>query len=361
MKKIIILALVQMAMIGSVFALDDITLPVGGSFYDGKTLQPQHDSGTDTVTANYTPRYIGDMLVGQTSSSNSLWVAVGLTTGDWSVVTTSGGPYAADDIADDAVTEAKLKAVDSATDEDILTYEETTGDFEWHSVAEIIAQMAAGGLPNDSVLEADLKAVDAAADEDFLSYESTTGDFEWHSAAEIQAKFTEGSYADSTVVSSDIKDDSVVDADINANAAIKGSKLDLTSGTGAATFSGTLTVEQDVTIADTNNIARTYRIGDDYKVIIEPTALGTVTNGQELGALSAYYTISAAGAVTCAVANASAAGQMFTIVNTGSEAITFAGSGNLKSASDIVLGEYDTLSLYAAATNAWVPVSQRDN
>jgi len=37
------------------------------------------------------------------------------------------------------VTEASLKAVDSSTDEDVLTYEATTGDFEWHSAAELKA------------------------------------------------------------------------------------------------------------------------------------------------------------------------------------------------------------------------------
>lgn len=37
----------------------------------------------------------------------------------------------AGDIAADAITESKLKAVDAAVDEDVLTYESTTGDFEW--------------------------------------------------------------------------------------------------------------------------------------------------------------------------------------------------------------------------------------
>lgn len=40
-------------------------------------------------------------------------------------------------------------------------------------------------LPTDSVDEADLKAVNAATDEDILTYESTTGDFEWHTPAEL--------------------------------------------------------------------------------------------------------------------------------------------------------------------------------
>ena len=51
--------------------------------------------------------------------------------------------------------------------------------------------MAANGavtIAANAVEESMLKAVDAAADEDFLSYESTTGDFEWHSVTEVAAK-----------------------------------------------------------------------------------------------------------------------------------------------------------------------------
>lgn len=47
------------------------------------------------------------------------------------------GTVAAGQIANDAVTEAKLKAVDTAVDEDIFTYESTTGDFEWHTPADL--------------------------------------------------------------------------------------------------------------------------------------------------------------------------------------------------------------------------------
>lgn len=267
------------------FALDDIELPKGGSFYDGKTLQPQYDSTTDTVSSVYTPRYVGDFLVGQTTGSNSLWVACGLTTTDWSIVTSSGGPYSADDIEADAVTESKLKAVDAATDEDVLTYEETTGDFEWHSVAQIIAQMAAGGLPNDSILEADLKAVDSASDEDFLSYEATTGDFEWHSAAEIQGKFTEGSYADSTIVSADIKDGEIVNADVSASAAIAHTKLaaiepgyllvgNATSQAVAVAVSGDVTLATNGVATVANDAIETAMIG----VIHQADAADETTN-----------------------------------------------------------------------------------
>lgn len=47
-------------------------------------------------------------------------------------------------IGADKVTEAMLRAVNAATDEDILTYESTTGDFEWHTPSEagIVPQTA---------------------------------------------------------------------------------------------------------------------------------------------------------------------------------------------------------------------------
>ena len=54
-------------------------------------------------------------------------------TGD---VTTSAGSVATA-IGADKVTEAMLKAVNAAVDEDIFTYEATTGDFEWHTLAEL--------------------------------------------------------------------------------------------------------------------------------------------------------------------------------------------------------------------------------
>jgi hypothetical protein len=57
---------------------------------------------------------------------------------------------------------------------------------------------------------------------------STTGD----------VTIAEGALTDSKIVSADIKNGEIVNADINASAAITGGKLDLTSGTTAVTASG---------------------------------------------------------------------------------------------------------------------------
>ena len=45
--------------------------------------------------------------------------------------------------------------------------------------ADLEEEVTEGSLANDTILEADLKAVDAAVDEECLTYETTTGDFEW--------------------------------------------------------------------------------------------------------------------------------------------------------------------------------------
>jgi hypothetical protein len=52
-------------------------------------------------------------------------------------VSGSGATAITTAIGNDKVTEAMLKVVDTPTDEHILTYESTTGDFEWHTCAEI--------------------------------------------------------------------------------------------------------------------------------------------------------------------------------------------------------------------------------
>lgn len=55
------------------------------------------------------------------------------------------------DIKDGDITEADLKVVDSPSDEDIFTYESTTGDFEWHSVAEVKASMSLDAVENTAL------------------------------------------------------------------------------------------------------------------------------------------------------------------------------------------------------------------
>lgn len=163
-------AVAMLAWVMPALALDDIVLPAGGGFYEGKTVQPQSDSATGT-TANtlYTPRYIGDWLLGKIDGSNAVWIARGLTTNDWSLVDGNGGDFGADDLAADSVGSSELI------------------EGEVYTVA---------GL-------------------------TTTG------ALDI----AEGMIKDSMIVSADIKNDEIVDADIKSSAAIAATKISGTAVT----------------------------------------------------------------------------------------------------------------------------------
>lgn len=62
-----------------------------------------------------------------------------------------------------------------------------------------ISNTGATTIGSDKVVEADLKAVDSASDEEILTFESTTGDFEWETCVEItgSADLCDGSDANS--------------------------------------------------------------------------------------------------------------------------------------------------------------------
>jgi len=146
----------------------------------------------------------GEGLTG-TATSGTATLAVNLDV--W------GGLESVDDslnVKASGVLESMLKCVDAAGDEEFLTFETTTGDFEWQAEVGDISGMTAGdgltgtvssgagtfdvlmdvtggietaddslNIKASGVTEAMLKAVDAAGDEEFLTYETTTGDFEW--------------------------------------------------------------------------------------------------------------------------------------------------------------------------------------
>ena len=83
-------------------ALQDITLPTGGGFYEGTVYQPR--TITESNITAVTPRFVGELLLGKESGSNALWHARGLTTTDWSLITAEGGPFSDANISDLAAT-----------------------------------------------------------------------------------------------------------------------------------------------------------------------------------------------------------------------------------------------------------------
>ena len=104
-----------------------------------------------------------------------------------------------------------------------------------------------GILSDSTIVEADLKIVDAAVDEDIFTYESTTGDFEWHSGAELCTAITGGSG-----LCDGIDDTSagggLATTDIDASIELRNIIVDET-GTGVAVFSNAPTMT-GVTIND---------------------------------------------------------------------------------------------------------------
>ena len=132
------------------------------------------------------------------------------------------------EITDDELLEADLKAVDSPTDEECLTYEATGGDFEWQTCgsggsgtlttvkqdgvqvgdADIVTidfgdgltctespdteinctvdlgeSITTGEITDGTIAEADIDAADTPADEECLTYESAGGNFEWQTCS----------------------------------------------------------------------------------------------------------------------------------------------------------------------------------
>lgn len=85
---------------------------------------------------------------------------IGISSGSWT-------------IDDDAVDEATLKAVNTPNDEEIFTYESTTGDFEWHTLAELgiqpleatLTDIADGTIAEDLVNTANPWADNEVADD----------------------------------------------------------------------------------------------------------------------------------------------------------------------------------------------------
>lgn len=160
---------------------------------DGDLVDAGAACGTGTSAFN-------DITTG-TNTTATMTVGTGA-----SLVTSGTGTITASGVVADGVDEASLKAVDTAADEECLTYEVTTGDFEWQSCG------AGGGdnilidgvgvtdpdfvstgdidfvdttntvtanINDGTVEESHLNAVDAPADEECLTYEATGTQFEW--------------------------------------------------------------------------------------------------------------------------------------------------------------------------------------
>ena len=119
---------------------------------------------TDGVAENWVPTVQADGTIAYEASASGVTTLAALTdtaiaapaeaniliydgTNSWDNKAVSGditiAATGAVTIGNDKILEAHLKAVDAASDEDILTRETSTGDFEWHSIAELLGNISA--------------------------------------------------------------------------------------------------------------------------------------------------------------------------------------------------------------------------
>ena len=95
---------------------------------------------------------------------------------------------------------------------------------------------------------------------------------------------------------------------------------------------------------------------------LQPRTAITISMNGWLTATGSYQQITAAGTVATSGARIAVkpSGTVLTLVNTANQSITFTETGTLKSAGNLVLGQYDAVTLYSDGTN-WVEVSASNN
>lgn len=154
------------------------------------------------------------------------------------------------------------------------------------------------------------------------------------------------------VVSSNVTDGTIVNADIGASAAVAGSKLDLTNGTGA------------ITVASPNVVT----FGGDFvqhgRVYGTPVTV-TVTNTQVLTFNARRsYILDQTNAVqtTNTLANPTVSGTDVVVFNTGTGKVSIARAANFAApVSPVVLPRYSTMHLYSPNSATWYVVGLETN
>jgi hypothetical protein len=113
-------------------------------------------------------------------------------------------------------------------------------------------------IGENKILESMLKAVDSASDEECLTYETTTGDFEWQACGSESTTVADTTTLDLTLTGTEIKGDVVVLKDLVAGTGLSGGSNDVLPG-----------ADGDITLAvDTTEIdgARTWGAADGASI-----------------------------------------------------------------------------------------------
>lgn len=155
----------------------------GGSFPAG-TVGDIDDQGTDTVIWDHEYRIVQDEGSALTGRGTINFTGAGVTCVDNSgssrtdcTITSGGGSGTLTTVEDDDVQVggADIVTLDFGTGLDVTE----SPDTETNISVTLGTTIDSSEITDNEISEADLKAVDAAADEECLTYESTGGDFEW--------------------------------------------------------------------------------------------------------------------------------------------------------------------------------------
>lgn len=150
----------------------------------------------------------------------------------------------------------------SVTDPDFVS----TGQIDFTDSSNTVT----ADINDDTILEADLKAVNASADEDILTRETTTGDFEWHTPAELSIAV----YSDTLAVfaaTTSLQLLGVISDETGTGALVFGTAPTFTT---SITVTGSATLDADGIDLDASNA---YEIGGTA-VIADSAGTATLSN-----------------------------------------------------------------------------------
>lgn len=140
------------------------------NFFDNRWVNTSGDTMTGTLVINLTTGTVGLEVI-QIMSGTHIH-AQDLLTSSGNLIVEGTGYFP------NLLTGSKLKASESLTSSGTLVVEGLTT----LNGSVVISE---GALSDSTITEAEFKAVDVAADEEILTFETTTGDFEWETCADI--------------------------------------------------------------------------------------------------------------------------------------------------------------------------------
>jgi hypothetical protein len=165
-----------------------------------------------------------------------------------------------------------------------------------------------------------------------------------------------------------------------SGAATLGSTLSVASTaqiTGAATLQSTANIAGAVVMSNTLNVAgastltgaaalgSTMSVAGNAtfakNVVITPATQPLEAGATTLTVTNSLYILEPSGVATVALANASAAGYTVTFVNNAGTNVVFAEAGNIHSAGDVTLGQYDSITFTAIAAGSWIQTGANNN